>query len=262
MKLLPVAVALLFPFLISAQNGNEQDVEQGRALFRSNCAFCHGLTAGGGRGPSLISAKLVRSSTDEDIKKIIRTGVPGTSMPSFDNIEKDDLDKLVRYIRHLGGSNVISAPVSGDPVAGKTVYARNGCGGCHRVGDEGSNFGPELTRIGAGRAPEYIHQSIVDPSADIPAEYEGVTVVTKEGKKITGVRINEDTFTVQLRLGNDKFALFDKSNVKEVIYPKQSLMPAYKTLPAKELQNLLAYLDKLRGQETSGADATKAKGIK
>ncbi len=262
MKLLPVAVALLFPFFISAQNGSEQDVEQGRALFRSNCAFCHGLTAGGGRGPSLISAKLVRGSTNDDIKNIIRSGVPGTSMPSFENIEKDDLDKLVRYIRHLGGSNVISVPVNGDADAGKRVYGRSGCAGCHRIGDEGSNFGPDLSRVGSGRSSDYIHQSIVEPSADIPAEYEGVTLFTKDGKKITGVRVNEDTFTVQLRLGNDRFALFNKSELKEVIYPKQSLMPAYKTLPAKDLQNLLAYLDSLRGQQTSGADAIKTKGIK
>ncbi|MDQ6701195.1 MAG: c-type cytochrome, partial [Acidobacteriota bacterium] len=154
MKLLPVVVALLMPALAGAQDAqkqgaqNEQSYAQGKSVFRSNCAFCHGLTATGGRGPSLISAKLLRGSTDEDIKKIIQNGVPGTTMPSFENIDKDDLESLVGFIRHLAGSEVKSAPVPGDATAGRKVYERSGCSGCHRVGNEGSIYGPDLTRVG------------------------------------------------------------------------------------------------------------------
>ena len=83
---------------------------------------------------------------------------------------------------------------------------------------EGSVYGPELTRIGAGRSAEYIRESIVNPSADIPEEYEGVTVVTRDGKRITGVRINEDTFTVQLRDPSQNFRMFQKDEVREVIH--------------------------------------------
>ncbi|MDQ6698712.1 MAG: c-type cytochrome, partial [Acidobacteriota bacterium] len=221
----------------------------------------HGLTATGGRGPSLISAKLLRGSTDEEIKKIIQNGVPGTTMPSFENIEKDDLESLVGFIRHLAGSDVKSAPVTGDAVAGRKVYERSGCSGCHRVGNEGSIYGPDLTRVGGGRSSEYIHESLVEPSADIPQDYEGVTVVTQDGKRITGMRVNEDTFTLQLRSQNQKFLLFDKSKLKEVIHESKSLMPSYKSMPPKDLQNLLAYLDSLRSERTAGTDIKKAKGI-
>lgn len=240
---------------------NEQDLAQGKAIFRGNCAFCHGLTGTGGRGPSLISAKLVNGSTDAEIRSIILNGVPGTTMPSFDSIEKDDLEKLVQYIRHLGGSNVNNTAVAGDPAAGRKVYERSGCAGCHRVGDEGSIFGPDLTRVGAGRSSEYIHESLVAPSADIPPEFEGVTIVTKDGKRITGMRVNEDTFTLQLRLLSQKFAMYDKSQLKEVVHETKSVMPSYKSMPGADMQNLLAYLDSLRGDLTTGADALKAKGI-
>ena len=49
----------------------ERDVADGKATFRSNCAFCHGLTGGGGRGPALISRQFLHGSTDDDIKNVI-----------------------------------------------------------------------------------------------------------------------------------------------------------------------------------------------
>ena len=42
----------------------------------------------------------------------------------------------------------------------------------------------------------------------------------------------------------------------------KSLMPAYKSLPTGDLQNLLAYLDTLRGGPNSGAEVKKEKGIR
>jgi putative heme-binding domain-containing protein len=237
-----------------------QEQNSGKALFRSNCAFCHGVTAAGGRGPSLLTARIAQSS-DDAIRNIIRRGIAGTTMPAFDNIEGDDLDKLLAYIRSLAGSGATTGSIAGNAKHGEKIYSQSGCAGCHGIGDSGSSFGPALTRIGGARSAEYIRQSIVDPSADIPPEYEGVTIVTKEGKRITGVRVNEDTFSIQLRLPNEKFAMFSKSDLAEVIYEKKSLMPAYGNLAAGDLQDLLAYLDTLRGDVAATTDATKAKGV-
>lgn len=241
---------------------NEQDIASGKAIFRSNCAFCHGITAKGGRGPSLISPKVIHNTSDQELQSIVRNGIPGTTMPAFSSFEKDDLAKLIHYIRTLAGSGVSDTPVAGNAAHGRDLYTANGCAGCHRIGDAGSSYGPELTRIGGARSSEYIKQSIVDPSADIAPEYEGVTAVARDGKKIRGVRINEDTFTLQLRQPNEKFAMFDKSELQDVLHETKSLMPAYNRLSAADLQDLLAYLDSLRGGLLSGADAQKAKGIK
>jgi cytochrome c oxidase cbb3-type subunit III len=134
------------------------------------------VSGAGGRGPSLITARVSQSIPDAGLKEIIRKGIAGTSMPAFDALDGDDLDKLVTHIRSLAGSGVSSAPVSGDAEHGAQVYARSGCAACHRVGESGSDYGPNLTRIGGSRSSEYIRQSVVEPSADIPPEYEGVTV--------------------------------------------------------------------------------------
>ena len=238
------------------------ELEQGKAVFRSNCTFCHGLTSGDEHNPSLMSKQLQQGSTDDDLKKVIRAGVPGTTMPAFENMELEEIDLLIRFIRHLGRGNVRSAPVAGDVTLGRQVYDKSGCAGCHRVAGEGSIYGPELTRVGAGRSQEYIHESLLQPSADTPEEYQGVTVVTKDGARITGMRVNEDTFTVQLREPSQRFRMFDKSEVKEVTHEAKSLMPDYTNLPKQDLQNLLAYLDSLRGEVKAGAGVKKAEGIR
>lgn len=259
MKSAGVFALLLCSFVMWGQT--ERDVADGKATFRSNCAFCHGLTGGGGRGPALISSQFLHGSTDDDIKTVIRHGVPGTTMPAFE-FEKDELDHLIAYLRTLSGAAPKSEPVGGEPSKGRQVYERSGCSGCHRIGSQGSVYGPELTRIGAGRAPHYLRESIVNPSADIPEEYSGVTVITRDGKHITGVRINEDTFSVQLRDPSQTFRMFQKDEVQEVVHETKSLMPAYNTLSKDDLQNLLAYLDSLRGQLNAGAGAKKAGGVR
>ena len=103
----------------------------------------------------------------------------------------------------------------------------------------------------AAHAAAVRRQSIVDPSTDIPEDYRGVSIVTLDGKHITGVRVNEDTFSIQLRLQNDKFALYRKSNLRSVEGEKTSLMPAYQKLAPNDLQDLRSYLDTLRGSVAS-----------
>ena len=257
---LTLVLAGLIATLCSAQT-NEAGIAQGKAVFRSNCAFCHGLTAQGGRGPNLISSSMLHSAADDAIKSVITHGVPGTTMPGFE-FPKDDLDGLVQYLHSLSGAHAETSKPPGDAKAGALIYSSNGCANCHRIGSAGSIYGPDLTRIGAGRSLEYLRESVVDPSADIAENYGGVTVVSKDGKKVSGVRINEDTFSVQIRKPDQGFALFDKSQTKEVIHETKSMMPAYNRLSASELQNLLAYLETLRGSQAAGADANKAQGIR
>jgi putative heme-binding domain-containing protein len=262
MKLFAVLTIVVCPLAGWAQgNLANLNAELGKAVFRSNCAFCHGLTGTGGRGPNLAASRFATSEAGSEFKNIVRNGVPGTTMPAFETMETDELDNLALYIHELGAAGAKREPITGDAARGLQIYARNGCAGCHRIGDEGSIFGPDLSRVGVGRPSSYIRESILDPGKDIPEAYQGVTVVMRDGKRIGGIRINEDTFTVQLRDASQHFRMFDKGQVKEVIHETKSMMPAYTSLSQVDLNDLLAYLDTLRGGVNAGAEVKKARGI-
>jgi putative heme-binding domain-containing protein len=258
MKLLSLGLLL---FAVGAWG--QPDAGEGKAIYRSNCAFCHGLTGGGGRGPALSSGRFVHGSTDDDLKQVIQHGVPGTTMPAFEGFASGELNELVAFVRGLSrGAAGRREAVTGDATRGRGVYQRSGCAACHQVGREGSVFGPDLTRIGAGRSPAYLRESLVDPSADIPLDYEGVTVVAGNGERVGGVRVNEDTFSVQLRDLSQNFRMFRKQDVKEVVYDRKSLMPEYKSLAPADLNDLVAYLVSLKGPTGAGSEVRKAEGIR
>jgi cytochrome c oxidase cbb3-type subunit 3 len=233
------------------------DVSKGQAMYRSNCAFCHGLTGLGGRGPNLVS----NPQPETEVKRIITQGVPGSTMPAFGGFDEGELTALSGFVRHLAGSAPKDQKVPGDPTKGRAVYAKQGCSNCHAISGEGSTYGPDLTRIGGARPAHYLEESITSPTNDIPPDYEGVTVTANDGRKVQGVRVNGDQFSVQLRLQNQQLRTFIAGkDATEIARSKQSLMPPYK-LSKGDLDDLVAYLTTLRASATQG-QAKQAEGIR
>ena len=75
-----------------------------------------------------------------------------------------------------------------------------------------------------------------------------IHAVTKDGKVITGRRLNEDTYTVQLIDAQEHLVSLDKSDLREFTILKTSGMPSYKDkLSAKDVADLVAYLLSLKG---------------
>jgi mono/diheme cytochrome c family protein len=62
---------------------------------------------------------------------------------------------------------------AGDPAAGKALFASNGCGGCHTFEAAGSRgaVGPNLDEALEGKDAEFVHQSIVEPNAEVAEGY-------------------------------------------------------------------------------------------
>jgi cytochrome c oxidase cbb3-type subunit 3 len=232
-----------------------RDTNAGRVLFLSNCAPCHGSAARGGRGPALVGRRLLHGSSEKEILAVVNNGIPGSAMPAFEGNGMDEYN-IVAYVRSLSGSGVSSAShAQGDVARGLAVYERLGCAGCHMIGNRGSVFGPELTRVGAGRSYEYLKQALLDPSADIAPGAEAITATTLDGTRVVGIRINEDTFTLQLRDSSQRFIMLEKSELKSVTHETNSLMPTYATLSKADLEDLLAYLSTLHGEVNAGVDS-------
>jgi putative heme-binding domain-containing protein len=95
-------------------------------------------------------------------------------------------------------------------------------------------------------------REIRTPAEVIPPAFETVTVVTKDGQKIRGVKKNEDAFSIQLMDTRERIQGYSKANV-EVLYDKNSLMPAFdsKRLNDSDLSDLVGYLTTLRGYDVA-----------
>ena len=236
-------------------------IREGASLFRANCSPCHGLNAhGGGRGPDLTTGRWTHGSTDAAIFRTVSQGVPGTEMPA-NGFEDSEIWAIIAYLRSLAPSKELV--VSGDPAEGKKIFFGSAaCSNCHMVKGRGGLLGPDLSRVGASRSVSYLIDSIRSPDKELssgmldpnnhyglPLVYDMVTVVTASGKKITGVALNEDTFSIQLLTTDQNLQLLLKKDLKEVLHERKSFMPTYSeaALSSSQLQDLIAYLGTLRG---------------
>jgi len=156
--------------------------------------------------------------------------------------------QVAAFVRTLG--RVEGLKSTGNPQRGEQIYAgKGGCARCHTIGGHGGAIGPDLADIGARQEAAYMRTSLLDPDASVPLEFLQVHVVTKNGQRITGVRLNEDTFSIQIRDLSNQVHSFWKTELTDVVKePKRSLMPSYKNvLTATELDDLVAYLESLQG---------------
>jgi cytochrome c oxidase cbb3-type subunit III len=224
---------------------SEADIQQGRALFQTHCSYCHGSSGEGGRGADLTAGIYRRGGRDLDLYSSIRFGVPGSEMGPVRATDEETW-KLVAFVKRIGSQGLLEkAP--GDPAAGHAVYQRTGCGNCHRIGGDGGALGPDLTDIGRRRGLTFLAESLAKPEADIPITYRGVQVVLKSGQTVSGIRLNRDDLSIQLRDTRGNLRSFLMDNVQDVRYDKPSLMPAYASMNRKEFDDVVAYLNSLKG---------------
>ncbi len=240
--------------------GDAKAAKLGESQFRSNCAFCHGLGArGGGRGPDLTRAQKRHGNSDEEIFRNVHDGIAGTAMPPATaggigvGMTDEEIWQAIAYIRSVEKK---ASGINGNPARGKELfYGTAACGTCHIVNGKGGRLGPELTTAATSRSAEYLVESVRTPSKrlaqgllevmkDFPQQYETANVATTDGVKYQGVVLNEDAFTVQILDTREVLHAWEKSSLKSYEKTRESLMPAYdeKTLPEKDLQDLLAFL--------------------
>lgn len=222
--------------------------ESGKKLFEAHCSLCHGMDGCGGRGANLRLPKLKRAADEAGIAEVIKAGIPGTIMDGAWQLNDGEVARVALYVRSLGNTTPVTLP--GDSARGQSLYAARGCASCHILKGEGRGFGPELTTIGAQRSAAYLREAVVDPSATVPEDYQTVRAKTRSGEEIRGLRVNEDSFTIQIKDAGNRFGSYRKADLASLEREKQSAMPSYSAkLSPSELDDLVAYLASLRGEK-------------
>jgi len=226
------------------------DVQAGARLFMAQCAGCHGPKGEGGKGAVLAQPRLRRAPDDESLFRVIRDGIKGTEMPAGYAVDTKETWQLAAYVRSLGRAPAEVVP--GDPKRGEEIYRGKGnCAQCHTVRGEGGVLGPELTDIGARRSAAHLRAAVLDPERTLPEGFLLVRIRTKDGRAITGVRLNEDIFTIQIRDLNGGLHSFIKADLAELEKETgKTPMPSFRAvLSAAETDDLVAYLASLRGAQ-------------
>ena len=224
---------------------SEEDVAAGGRLYRSHCAVCHGIEGEGGRGVDLTTGRYRHGSSDSGLFNTISKGIPGTEMPGI-FFNGRQMWQLVAFVRSLSAGQA-AHQVTGDPELGKSVYASNGCSGCHRIRGEGGRMGPDLSDIGAIRSLGHLQAAIVDPSESVLPQHWTARVTPDGGQQVSGIRMNEDTFSIQLLDAGGQLRSFLKADLEAVEVDRSSAMPSYDgKIGGEDLENLISYLATLR----------------
>ena len=222
--------------------------EAGSALFRQNCAFCHGRDAQGGEtGPDLTRSKIVRRDVGGDrIAEVVRNGVPAKKMPAF-HFSDQEMHSLAAFI-HEQQARAASRPggrrgvevadlQTGNVDAGRQYFNGAGtCSSCHSpTGDL------------AGVASKYEGLQLEEQMLYPRDAKSRVTVTLPPGLQISGTVVYLDEFTVALRDADGSYRSWAISKVK---YKLDAPVHAHAELFSKytdaDIHNLMAYLQTLR----------------
>lgn len=131
------------------------DADEGRRIFVSTCAACHGPQGEGGFGPGLRSS-LVAADYDALVEQI-REGQG--DMPAFDSsLATSEIEDVAAYVNSrlvragkkpvapvtpTTGRSPTAVPSGIDAAAGERIFAQN-CAACHGDQGQGTEVGPPI----------------------------------------------------------------------------------------------------------------------
>ena len=244
-----------------SKNGKDPSlIDQGEKLFRKkkSCFACHQLEDEGGLvGPDLSRAGF--SYTPEWIFTWIgnpQSVKPKSKMPNL-GLNNEECRAITAFLVSLKGEGLkkkweVYLASSGDPAKGKKLFfdseGKANCGKCHTVNGQGGKVGPQLSFVGTSRTKAFLLESILNPKAVITSGYSSILILTKKGKFITGVKMNEDDSSIDLMDKEGNALHISKDEIKKYKTQKISIMPGnFKDiLTQDEVRHLLAYLGTLK----------------
>lgn len=160
----------------------------------------------------------------------------------------------------VGWKAELSTP--GDGAAGRRLFfspVGPHCSACHKYGGHGGNVGPDLTQISRSATREKIITSILQPSQEIAPDYQAWTLVDRDGKTYTGLRLPKagDNGQEDYADATGKVFTLSSSAIEDRQVASASIMPdnLQSTLSIEDLRDLVTFL--AGGGLSKGMDTSK-----
>ena len=136
----------------------------------------------------------------------------------------------------------------GDAATGKRIFDENlaaNCTACHRIGDEGSNVGPPLEKIG-GKSRDYLLRALIDPQADIAPGYGNMTATKRDGTSVAGAFVEEKDGKLILAQPDGSKLEVPLAEIVSKTTPISAMPPMGEILKPAEIRDLVSFLSSLK----------------
>jgi putative heme-binding domain-containing protein len=256
-----VIAAAAFFFLISLAQAqvlnplasDPRAAQAGGAIFRAQCATCHGADAKGIdsiEAPDLTLIWAREATTDASLFKTIKEGIAGSIMPPHQNPDPE-IWMTVSYLKSIAISGT-NETVVGNAGRGRNIFVEN-CSRCHRVDGVGGSLGPDLSAITGRRSLASLVNSLREPSSVIGRRFKPVSLTTATNERVQGTIKSEDAFSVQLMDSDQVLRAFNKIELIQFTRDIDSLMPVFSeaALTETDVNDILSYLQSRRGRRPS-----------
>ena len=187
--------------------------------------------------------------SDAELAKIIFNGKTDFGMPAFRQLGRNEVQKLVDYLRVLQGKGVATS-LAGNPQKGKAIFlGKAACSCCHTVAGQSGFVGSDLSTYARGLTAAEIRKAITDP-APSTGRVKTVTATTRDGQRLNGAVRNEDNFSIQMQDADGTFHFLRKSDLEKIEYKPLPPMPAdyRQRLSRQELDDLVGYLQGIKAE--------------
>jgi putative heme-binding domain-containing protein len=158
--------------------------------------------------------------------------------------KEEQFDSLLfRADRRGGDFGGRNAPA--DPAAGRLLFERE-CASCHKIGDVGSSYGPDLTAKAYSRRE--ILEAMFWPDRRIDEKYASTIVETGDGRTIRGLLVAEQGRTLRLKTASAVQPIdIEMSQVRSRRKERSTIMPdLFDKFGQNEWSELVAFIQAAR----------------
>lgn len=166
--------------------------------------------------------------------------------------EEELREKIARYHRSKAGDEVPEGYRAvlhgGNAEEGRKLFRENpstSCTRCHSVDGQGESVGPDLAQVGEKLTRANLVEALIDPSARIAPGYGAVTLVLKDGRRVTGTLLKEGESSLTLEVSGEESRI-GRAEIVDRENAPSSMPPMGMVLSKKQLRDLVEYLANLK----------------